>query len=903
MDHLGLARVYVVVVHHRGKEMLEACLESLLASHAIDLQIVVVLNHCQEDVPALALSSKAIHLVKLGHSHGFGEANNLGIDWARRNLGPADYYYFVNNDTVSRKDTLGLLVDELEAAPDAAIAGPQTLIESAPDFINSLGLNVTEDAWGWDEGIGIALSDYGPLPGVRRVMAVTGSALLIKADMFEEIGGWSEVYDYYFEDIDLGIKVWKQGREVLHVPESVIFHRVSATMTTGAERKFYFFWRNRLLLAAIHWPLGMLFSVLRRAVFSEVLNRPWSDSSLQRRALVGALRKVPLLVRERFRQRGDDAWRRFLHPAGSVPRITLPQPGQLPAGKAPAATPKAELRGTGHELEAANEAAAAEQPKPAIDETTLERLRQEASEPAGRKRLLILGWSPLPFENERMNYAPGTRSWQFAAPLAADGHKVCLVCAAIPGATFEPPAPCRLEVHDGVVILRLGLEILEDAAELARIVEAFAPAAVIGAAPGPSVWAAEAAGDLPLWCDFFGDPMAEGQAREAIYPGLQTYGAYAGQVARLLRRGDAFSAVSQRQRLALVGQLGLAGRLRGEAAGHEFVHVLPCAAEPAAPAGKATSLEPAQTRAEAEDFLVVWSGGFNTWCDVRTLVAGLEAAMDLIPGLQFMATGGRIKGHDDRTEEEMRALIAASRHAKRFTLLGHVAREEAEALLARAQLTLITEKKLYERELGSSGRIAGFLAGGKAILCANCSEQALELAAEDLLLTYQAGDPKSLGEQLILAAQSPERLRDLSLRARAFAEKNLTYAATTGALRAWASKPQKAPDVADVKTRFLVGDELTSIDLVLEERNETVTHLRQDLAAREREKEALEEKRQELEEHQAHLLAELRAEKARFHQVRGELGDIHQSRMWRLWMHYFSARQWLRGLLGLRRAE
>lgn len=902
-----LAKVHVVIVHHRGLEMLDACLASLLASEEVSLEIVVVLNHCLEPVPEIARSSAAVHLLELAESHGFGEANNLGVAWACRELGAADYYYFVNNDTLSRPDTLPRLVAQLTANPKAAIAGPQTLIQTAPDFINSLGLNVTEDAWGWDEGIGIALCDYGPLPGVRKVVAVTGSALLIDAASFAAIGGWSEVYDYYFEDIDLGIKAWKHGREVLHVPDSVIFHRVSATMTVGAERKFFFFWRNRLLLAGIHWPLGLLFSVLKRAVVAEVFRRPFKDSGLQRRALLGALRKLPGILRERIRQSGKgggDGWRHFLHPPGSVPRITLPQPGEVPAammaqpaqmdpGEGTEISPLPQATGKAPGPTAVPSPPAA--PSSVLDENVLARLAGKAPSVSGGRRLLVFGWSPLPFENQRMNYAPGTRSWQFAAALAADGHAVVLACAPIPGATFAPPPPAELEERQAVLIARLELAAMEKADERSRLIAAFKPDALIGAAPGPSAWATESAGQLPLWVDFFGDPLAEGQAREAVYPGLETYGAYAGQVAPLLRRGDAFSAVSARQRLALIGQLGLAGRLRGSAAGHEFIGVLPCAAE----------TKPAPAKAAEPGFVVFWSGGFNTWCDVPTLVEGLEAAMDQVPELRFVATGGEIAGHDDLTAAEMRRRVADSRHAGRFQLLGQVPREEAEDWQGRAHLGLITEKKLYERELGSSGRISGWLAAGKAILCSSCSELASELAEQDLILTYPAGDAGALARQLIEAAGSPVRLRELAERAEAYAREHLSFAATTRPLREWARDPRRAPQPEATRPgeAFLVQEEVRALEGKLSEQKHHIAGLGRANFELSSHAEALGARGEELEAEKARLERELEASRARFHDLRGELGTIHQSKMWRLWMRYQALRRGLLRLVGLAKSE
>ena len=174
-------RVHAITIHHRGREMLDVCLRTLLASTGVDLEIVVVLNGCDEELPEIARSSPRIHVTTTGDPVGFSAANNIGVAWADNELGATDYYYFVNNDTRSEPDSLALQVAALEADEAAAVAGPTLLIDWARDHLNSLGLNVTDDAWGWDEGIGISLREYGPLPGLRQVAAVTGSAILVDA--------------------------------------------------------------------------------------------------------------------------------------------------------------------------------------------------------------------------------------------------------------------------------------------------------------------------------------------------------------------------------------------------------------------------------------------------------------------------------------------------------------------------------------------------------------------------------------------------------------------------------------------------------------------------------------------------------------------------------------------------
>ena len=50
------------------------------------------------------------------------------------------------------------------------------------------------------------------------------------------------------------------------------------------------------------------------------------------------------------------------------------------------------------------------------------------------KKIMILGMSPMPFENDIKVYGTGIRTWQFAMPLLQKGHDLCIVGYAIPSA-------------------------------------------------------------------------------------------------------------------------------------------------------------------------------------------------------------------------------------------------------------------------------------------------------------------------------------------------------------------------------------------------------------------------------------------------------------------------------------
>jgi GT2 family glycosyltransferase len=331
--------VHVVIVHHRGRELLACCLERLLASRGVDLRVVIVANGCREPLPEIAERDPRVSSLPLAEGVGFSHANNLGVAWAREHLGVPAAYLFLNNDAGVEPGSIRTLFEALMADPRCGIVGPCLVIWGAEDHLNSLGLNVTTVGEAWDEGIGVALADYGPLPPRREVLAVTGSAVLVREETLRQIGGWNQIYGYYMEDIDLCLRARWNAWKVVHVPEATVAHAISATADQITDFKRLLSWRNQLVLILIHWPAGLLLRVAPRLIASQIrVYRKrrklecYADARLQAQAWRGALALLPRAVRQRLRHGGDRSWARLLRPAGSVPAIRLPA---IPAGRRP----------------------------------------------------------------------------------------------------------------------------------------------------------------------------------------------------------------------------------------------------------------------------------------------------------------------------------------------------------------------------------------------------------------------------------------------------------------------------------------------------------------------------------------------------------------------------------------
>jgi hypothetical protein len=59
----------------------------------------------------------------------------------------------------------------------------------------------------------------------RAVAFGCGGALLVERQAYLDVGGLDEDYFIYFDDVDLGWRLWLAGREVWYTPEAVVYHR------------------------------------------------------------------------------------------------------------------------------------------------------------------------------------------------------------------------------------------------------------------------------------------------------------------------------------------------------------------------------------------------------------------------------------------------------------------------------------------------------------------------------------------------------------------------------------------------------------------------------------------------------------------------------------------------------
>ncbi|MEM9556432.1 MAG: glycosyltransferase [Acidobacteriota bacterium] len=408
-------------------------------------------------------------------------------------------------------------------------------------------------------------------------------------------------------------------------------------------------------------------------------------------------------------------------------------------------------------------------------------------------RVFILGASPLPTEPGERQYAANLRTWHFTKPLLDAGHEVCLVGCRVPAA-YPDDAPPRLESRDrSLRYWSLEPALFHDRSAIQELFDEFEADAVLGVNTYPSSRAVHIDTEMPIWCDLNGWIMAEAQTKSHVYADDDYISHFWKLEKAILERADMISTVSRAQAHATIGELAALGRLGKDTFGYRFTHPIPNAVVGVDYAHHRTVIRGKVVPDDA--FVVLWVGGYNTWTDVELLDHALVEAMDRVPNLHYVSTGGALEGHDDITFRRFRERADSGPYADRVHFVGWVPTEDVPCYYFESDLGINVDSANYETVFGARNRLNEFLKVGLPVLTTLGTEISYDIEEHDLGLTCPIGDAERFAAHLIAAAEDRERLRRMAARAQDFALNEYSYEATTRPMVEWMKAPRRAPDL------------------------------------------------------------------------------------------------------------
>ncbi|MHB8903725.1 MAG: glycosyltransferase family 2 protein [Patescibacteria group bacterium] len=187
----------------------------------------------------------------------YSAANNLGFRAALADS--CDYLVTVNMDTEMDINWLSELILALENNPEAGIAQskillfPKTEAERSHPKINSLGNIIHFLGFGFTSGYGEPDREISGYPEINGY--ASGCSFIIRAEVFNKIGGYNEEYYMYHDDLEISLKTKLAGYKIILAPKSIIFHKYEFARST---KMIYYMERNRYLTLLTFYPVYLI---------------------------------------------------------------------------------------------------------------------------------------------------------------------------------------------------------------------------------------------------------------------------------------------------------------------------------------------------------------------------------------------------------------------------------------------------------------------------------------------------------------------------------------------------------------------------------------------------------------------------------------------------------------------
>jgi len=194
---------------------------------AVEAQVVVADNGLNPRVVD-RLHGKGAEVISMNGNRGFSAAVNAGARHA-----DGDILVVLNDDLGVDPGFLSALVAPVLSG--ATMSAGVLLDATRPHMIETAGLEIdrTLGAHDYLRGRPVNVLEH----GVQPPLAPCGAAAAYAMDAFLRIGGFDEGFFAYFEDLDLALRLRREGASCALAIEARALHAGSATLGTGSIEK------------------------------------------------------------------------------------------------------------------------------------------------------------------------------------------------------------------------------------------------------------------------------------------------------------------------------------------------------------------------------------------------------------------------------------------------------------------------------------------------------------------------------------------------------------------------------------------------------------------------------------------------------------------------------------------
>lgn len=229
--------VSIIIVNYRGWKSLKECLDSLSAfsGSMFEFEVIIVDNDSADGIiDEFKIYYPGFIFINNKVNGGFANGCNLGSTRAK-----GDFFLFLNPDTVASEETVGKLLERAKINPGDFIVSCRQVNEKKKESI-AYGIF---PAFGTLTGFGrtfFKLMKRGKSGGITEKGEnviypdwVSGSVMMIKMEIFQDMGGFDEDYWMYYEDTDLCKRVRDKQGSIAYYNDIEIQHNHGGSSRTN----------------------------------------------------------------------------------------------------------------------------------------------------------------------------------------------------------------------------------------------------------------------------------------------------------------------------------------------------------------------------------------------------------------------------------------------------------------------------------------------------------------------------------------------------------------------------------------------------------------------------------------------------------------------------------------------
>ncbi|WP_019903908.1 glycosyltransferase family 2 protein [Methylobacterium sp. 77] len=230
-----------IVVAHDSAHALPSCLAALAAEHVP----AVVVDNASRDASVSIAEAVGARVIRNPRNEGYGRANTLGIRAAER----AEHVLILNPDIVLQPGAADALLRAAAASPDAGLLAPRLMEPDGRFFYQPRSLLAP-----------YLTNPQGTLTlpeGDACAPFLSGACLMIRRDLFLDLGGFDPNIFLFYEDDDLCRRVADAGRALVHVHGAVALHGRGRSSKPEPGRVFRTRWHQAWSRAYVSRKYGL----------------------------------------------------------------------------------------------------------------------------------------------------------------------------------------------------------------------------------------------------------------------------------------------------------------------------------------------------------------------------------------------------------------------------------------------------------------------------------------------------------------------------------------------------------------------------------------------------------------------------------------------------------------------